>query len=362
MAFRKEIVAFAVAAALAAGCGSDDSPPPSSSNQLKVMTRNLYLGAAIERAFPPAVTDVPSLLAATTAIWQMVQKNDFTDRARALAAEIAAQGPDLVGLQEVSLWRTQTPGDAAIGGTTPATTVAYDYLALLLQELQVRGLTYTAVATVELTDVELPVPLGGTPPAFMDVRFTDRGVILARQGVTATGGTGQAYSPGNSLTVPLPGGTNVPVKRGWLRTNVVVNGRPVTFVSTHLESASPQVRTAQANELMTALAGDTGRVVAVGDFNSDPGTEGHLAATTAGFTDAWTAVHGQDPGLTCCWPEDLTLTTPPFHSRIDLVLTRGALRPTAVTIVGEEQADRTPAPGNRWPSDHAGVSATIDVQ
>jgi endonuclease/exonuclease/phosphatase family metal-dependent hydrolase len=355
MLARKVVASLAVTLALLAGCGSDDNPPPSGSSGLKVMTRNLYLGADLTPAF--GASSVAQVVAATTSIWTMVQANDFTDRARALAAEIVAQQPDLVGLQEVSLWRTQTPSDSITGGTTPATTVVYDYLELLLAELRARGLTYTAVATVDLTDIELPVATSTT--SFIDVRFTDRGVILARQGVPTSNNSGQVYA--TLLPIPIPAaGLTVSVKRGWLRTNVVVDGRPVTFVSTHLESASGAVRTAQANELMTALQGETGRVVAVGDFNSDPGTEGHLAATTAGFTDAWTAVHGQDPGLTCCWPEDLTQTAPPFDKRIDLVLTRGALRPTSVTIVGEETADRTTA--GRWPSDHAGVAAAIDVQ
>jgi hypothetical protein len=45
--------------------------------------------------------------------------------------------------------------------------------------------------------------------------------------------------------------------------------------------------------------------------------------------------------------------------RIELVLTKGGFNPVAVDVVGEESADR-PASG-LWPSDHAGVVATLQI-
>jgi len=92
-----------------------------------VMSRNLYLGADLGPVI--AATDVSTFLQAATAAWLMVQKNDFDVRAEALAGEIAARRPGLVGLQEAFMWRTQTPAD---GTATPAETVRYDYVAQLI--------------------------------------------------------------------------------------------------------------------------------------------------------------------------------------------------------------------------------------
>jgi len=339
------LIPLAAAGALFAACGSDDG---ASARQLTVMTRNLYLGADLT---PALVATSPSqFAAAATAIWDMVKKNDFTDRAQGIAAEIAAARPDLVALQEVALWRTQSPGDATSANPTPATTVAYDFLELVRAELAKRGLSYEVAEALDLTDLEIPIQTGE------DVRFTDRDVILAQSGVAVSGAQGRVFDILLPVTVA---GTTQSVKRGWTRVTATFAGQPVTFVNTHLEAESGIVRTAQAAELMASLASETSRIVLAGDLNSVPGTEGHLAATGAGFSDAWTVVHGADPGLTCCWPEDLAATAPGLSSRIDLVLTRGALHATSATIVGEETADRTAA--GRWPSDHAGLVAAIHV-
>src|SRR5512141_112320 len=67
-----------------------------------VLTRNLYLGADLTPVIQ--ATDGAQFLAATTAVWAMVQRNDFHVRARAIADEIAWTQPALVGLQEAYTW------------------------------------------------------------------------------------------------------------------------------------------------------------------------------------------------------------------------------------------------------------------
>jgi endonuclease/exonuclease/phosphatase family metal-dependent hydrolase len=220
----QNVLWLAAACALVAACGGDDEGPA----QLTVMTRNLYLGADLTPAL--VATDPAALVTATTGIWASVQANDFKDRAKGIAAEIAAARPDLVALQEVALWRTQTPSDAS--ATPNATTVAYDFLALVRAELQALGATYDVAEELPLTDLEVPIATG--PSTFDDVRFTDRDVILARSGVAAAGAEGHVYA--TLLTVPLPGGVSVSVKRGWTRVATTAAGQPVTFVNTHLES------------------------------------------------------------------------------------------------------------------------------
>ena len=74
------------------------------------MTRNVYLGADINRPVRaargrPAGEALAALGQANDQVRAIVDQTDFRVRSRLLAAEIAAARPDLVGLQEVALWR-----------------------------------------------------------------------------------------------------------------------------------------------------------------------------------------------------------------------------------------------------------------
>jgi endonuclease/exonuclease/phosphatase family metal-dependent hydrolase len=118
-------------------------------------------------------------------------------------------------------------------------------------------------------------------------------------------------------------------------------------------------------ELAGVLAGAKGRTILVGDLNSRPGTEGHLVMTEAGFRDAWSELHLEEPaapgdeGMTCCFPE-LLFEDGLLGERIDFVLVRGRLDPVRAKVVGDEDEDRIEIGGLRyWPSDHAGVVATL---
>ena len=341
------------------GCGSGDrsaglagaSNPASSLSSktgreqekgIRVETRNLYLGADLTPVI--AATDFATFIGATTAAWAMVQKNDYHARAKALAAEIAAQPPALIGLQEAYTWRTQTPAD---GPATPATQVAYDYVPELLAALKARGLEYRSVAQVELLDFEAPTLFGN------DARLTDHGVILARKDVKTRNPAGVVFA--NLLPVTVLGQT-VFVKRGYVAVDVKHRGEWLRFVSTHLESFHPGIRMLQAGQLAVALATETRPVVLVGDLNSHPGTEGAAILAGAGFRDVWAELHPGRPGLTCCWPEDLTKSNPGFSERIDDVLVRGPLEPHAAAVSGADPASRV---AGLWPSDHGGLFAEL---
>src|SRR5204863_9204357 len=73
---------------------------------LRVMTRNLYLGANLD----PIVKakSAPEAFAAVAAGWAQVQANDFPVRARARARELAAVEPLFGGFQAVTLYRAET--------------------------------------------------------------------------------------------------------------------------------------------------------------------------------------------------------------------------------------------------------------
>src|SRR5688572_3693591 len=68
---------------------------------VKVMTRNLYLGADITRVL--RATTSTELAQVVTDVFTMVQSTDFPARAKLLAREIRDADPMLIGLQEVSL-------------------------------------------------------------------------------------------------------------------------------------------------------------------------------------------------------------------------------------------------------------------
>lgn len=347
---RPGAVAVLVTAALAALPA--EAPARSAHDRsLTVMTRNVFLGADLAPLVGTRSLDELSLTAG--AIWSRIQANDFARRARALAAEIAATKPDLVGLQEVSLYRSDRPPDGPI---TPAETVEQDYLRMLLAALKARGQSYRAAATFESGDLEIPV---GLPPT-MDIRATDRDSLLVRAGAARRGIRVRGVVAGSYLaasTLPFAG-TTLRAPRDWIATTLAVRGRRVVVFDTHLDSVSAQVRAAQGQELLARVTAIKAPVVLLGDFNSGPGSDPTVydALRAGGLRDAWTQVHGAAPGLTCCFAPDLRSTARAFSSRIDLVLHKNGVRATRAEVVGEARADRV---HGLWPSDHAGVVAKL---
>jgi endonuclease/exonuclease/phosphatase family metal-dependent hydrolase len=309
------------------------------------MTRNLYMGVSLEPLFGAPPELVPRLVARA---WRTVQATDFATRAQALADEIAAKRPHLVGLQEAALWRIQSPGN----GTGPdAEAVVYDFVAILVAELANRGLDYVVLAQPTAFDVELPSSTGD------DIRLTDRDAVLLRVG----GGissvmniqTGRFFT---HLVVPVAG-FDVPVYRTWIAVDVDILGRAFRFIDTHLERFHDLVQLLQAYELLDGPANTSLDVILVCDCNSradGTGTATYPALIAAGFADAWNL---PDPGDTCCQRERLHGKST-LVERIDLVLARGAFEVLDVDRVGEDPHDRF---RGLWPSDHAGVAATLRV-
>lgn len=332
--------------------------PASGARGLTVMTRNIYLGSDLS----PLLAAPPPLVAFVAAeTFARVQATDFPSRAEALADEIAATHPHLVGLQEAVLYRVQTPGDAAFGGITPATTVFQDFLEILLEALRARGLDYDVAVLQENTDAEVPAFTGNGPdgrPTFTDVRLTDRDVILARGDVSFSDPERAHYAVNQPVLI---GGRPLVFLRGWTSLVASVGGHTFRFFNTHLEVQTfAAVQTAQATELLAITRAEPLPVLLVGDFNSDAsGTETptYTLLTTGGFRDAWLGVRPPAPGFTCCHAADLRNEASTLDTRIDLVLLGPGFATRHAIVVGEELADRTPS--GLWPSDHAGVVATL---
>lgn len=378
--------AVAIAVALLAGCGEQTAVMDPmvkgtvaeqevgdghDGNTLTVMTYNVYYGADYTPLLGASLDQVPFVAAQA---WAAAQATDFPGRAGRIAAIIAANGPDLVGLEEAAIYRVQHPGDAIVGGSTPATDVVYDMVALIRDSLAARGLDYQLVAADSTTDIELPVFTGldgDGNPTFDDVRLTDRDAILARAGVPVTNPQHGVYDA--HIPVSL-GPIETGVYEGWSSIETVLGGETYRFVATHLEfQGAEPVQVAQAGELLDLLNDETRPTILTGDFNSDaygvvPGkaTPSYGMMLDAGFTDTWTNPNAprQAPGRTCCQAADLKNHQSTLDTRIDFIFTRhlpdnggAGTIVTARRVLGDRQAIRTA--GGLWPSDHGAVIATF---
>ena len=338
------LVAVAVAFTVASA-GAED---------LTVMTRNLYFGGSLDAALAAeSILEIPGVVSAT---WGAIQASNFPDRAKVLASEIAADEPHLVGLQEVWMFRIQSPGDFLSGNPEVATEVELDFLALLEAELAALGQDYRVVATVENTDVEVPTATGD------DIRLTDREVILARGDVEIANGQGANF--GLNLALPIGGPEGLPITflRGWVSVDAAVGDQTVRFFSTHLErKAAAAIQEIQAGELIQIAGSSPHPVIIVGDLNSaadGSGTSSYGDIVAAGFADVWDTARPGNSGFTCCHADDLQ-SAAEFDRRIDHIFSTSGLAVADARIVGADPDQRTPE--GLWPSDHAGMVARLGM-
>ena len=84
--------------------------------ELTVMTQNLYLGSSLDPAL--TATTGPEFVGAVAQIYGTMVFTNFPARAQAIADTMAAEKPDLVGLQEVSKWIAQGTGKASPPSST----------------------------------------------------------------------------------------------------------------------------------------------------------------------------------------------------------------------------------------------------
>jgi endonuclease/exonuclease/phosphatase family metal-dependent hydrolase len=335
------------AGALGVGVAGTGRVRAQSDDAVTVATRNCYLGANLFRLLTAAMEGSEAVQTAVNDLVRAVDRSHVAERMDAVAAELERTEPDLVGLQEVALIRTGEP----TAGTTPtATDVRYDFRAELTAALSERDLPYRVVAAVETTDFQLPATVDGERRA---VRLTDRALLLAHESVATENVTTGRFDAAVSLS---DGERSITVERGHLLADATVGGTRLTVCNTHLESASAGTRLEQATELETLLADRREPVALVGDLNSGPGgSRGAYDHLTGTFRDA-----ADGAGNTCCHAAGLRNDEVSLTARIDHVLVRGGLGATDVTRVGADPANRIAVDGDRlWPSDHAGVVATL---
>ena len=339
---------------------------------LPIMTRNL-----------DEATDFSPIFQATTpqdfanqvaAAYLEVQASNIPERAAGIADEIAAKQPYLVGLQEVSVWRT---GPLFMH----ADTVTFNALQSLLTALAARGQHYAVIAALKEFEAEAPSALG------IQIGFADYDVLIARTDLSVSelkvsNIRAQHFEANLVLPNPILGPVTIP--RGWISVDGKLRGKDFRFVTTHLDGFDPRVQAAQASELVQGPQGPGNTnlpVIIAGDLNVAPlasfGVPGcplpggspatnpaYNIIASAGFADTWAILHPSDAGFT--WPlhceDPFTPSTTP-NQRLDLVLFRNGqtdLDALTTDLIGNTSSDLTPA--GLWPSDHAGLASVFRLE
>ena len=318
---------------------------------LTVMTYNVYVGGSAD-----PLLAVENLLQVPTEVANMfnnVMASDFPGRAAAIAKSIKTYQPHLIGLQEISLIRRQSPGDRIAGGTVPAEEVVIDFLEILRAALQAEGLSYEVAGKVENMDIEMPM---FTDTGIDDVRLTDYDVILSR------GDVGISRPVEANYTTMLAFETlGLEVKRGYTAIDATVAGVTYRVVNTHLEAEpiGEESRVAQMGELVNILSEETLPIILLGDFNTPaPDGPAYQLLLSAGYVDLW-QMDSEGTGNTCCQASDILNEISNHFMRIDQIFVRNLELPTQIVThtVGDTSVERLPS--GLWPSDHAGVVAHL---
>jgi endonuclease/exonuclease/phosphatase family metal-dependent hydrolase len=394
---RSAAVVAAGALVLAGGspaAAAKERPSNGSAVVVEVQTYNMYFGADLTPLFSGG-----DVLGAATAIWNEMQASRIPERARAVAEIIAEEAPDLVGLQEVSTWRSAPA--SLVSQDPPAFAPAgdfvtdYDALALLQEDLAELGVPYRVVVANTNFSNDPAVPQSTVPPlpvitstGLRLAAFTDRDVILVKKSSLSRGriqlGETESHLFEDVLTVPVAG-TPVDVPRGWSSADITVRGRTFTFFNTHFEAYSfpgdplkDYFRNQQADELADVIDDWDHPVVLVGDVNVRPtmcadhrpgspqedGDQNIVAYQTlldVGLTEVWPMVYPKDPCGSAGWTSGQDSLTGPgstLDHRIDDVFVSKGFSALQAEVVGDEQAERS-TPNGLWPSDHASTWAKI---
>jgi endonuclease/exonuclease/phosphatase family metal-dependent hydrolase len=312
--------------------------------RIRVATYNLYLGADLEMLLLDGTPDADPGAAFAEARRQL-EVTAFPKRVDALAAVIRSEALDLVGLQEVCLWRADGQ-------------VLWDYEAELIAALAAHGVGYEHVVGQATFHGWGVVPVEG-----QDVRLdlTGSNTVLRRVDSAVRVEATASGLYGNAFTVPVSAfQLEATLDRGWSAARCTVGegaGTSFAFVDTHTEAYDDASRDIQRDELLGSLTDGTETVVIVGDFNAVPGS----MSMPEGFVDAWLAAGRPSEGpeaATCCQTADLSNEESTLEERIDYVWVRGA-RVVSATRIGASPEDRTP--DGLWPSDHAGVVAEVEL-
>ena len=316
---------------------------------VKVMTCNINEGTDFLEVL--AAQNLPDFLQAVEITLQNIEATNPPLRMQAVAREIAQNRPDLVGLQEVTTW--------SVGGE-----VKFDMLQELLAALNSLGEAYLPVVVVKEFELEAPLP-----DLVTMVKGVDFDVVLARAG--DSGLQLSNLQQGHfSVLLPVPTAVGtLTIVRGWGSVDVSLHGQSFRFIVSHLENFTAAfpvtllIQEAQAAELALGPGGTTLPVIVAADTNADalgndPTIATYQLIRSFGFGDAWTAVHPGEPGATWGYMPDAADVLPHPAQRIDYVFFNNGIRALTSQLAGQRTQEKV---NGLWPSDHAGVRATLQV-
>src|SRR5258707_9446493 len=164
-----------------------------------------------------------------------------------IAGVINAQHPDLVGLQEVDRGVTRTQRIDEIAELAKLTRMDHAFAFNLLYQGGQYGVAVLSRSPIRATDHRL----------YQNTREAER--------------------------------------RGFIRAEVIVNGRVLNFVTTHLDYQYDDGRLFEAEQLLRALKDVKGPLIVIGDFNDIPAGRAYQQMRYR-FGDAWIESRGNDQG------------------------------------------------------------------
>ena len=378
--------------------------------RITVMSRNIYLGADVG----VALELIPNFPKAAQFMWDQVKKTDFATRAPKLARESAQDRPEIIGVQEATIWYCKKDLfsdkvevfnflDQFIAATK-ASGVGYSLATANGVEAFNPGYSIAAIPYVtKVRDPEVFNPLFGQDTA--SCGFTIGDALLVRDDVKdriiQVGNT--EYDATYSIVPTL-----MTIYRGYTWADFKVQDSVVRLITTHLESIWDENKVPnsalQAQQLVADLKDAKMPIVIMGDFNADyrdprpqgepnPGEQPVASETCptpggakcnaystmieAGFENA--SPDAKNPRY-FTWGASALLNGPDkkrvldakkfgnqygFTDRLDYIFTKNVYATVSSKIIGNVWPDGSGVwdcgKEKCFPSDHAGVVATIEL-
>ena len=378
--------------------------------RVTVMSRNLYLGADVG----VALELIPNFPKAAQFMWDQVKQTNFSTRAPKLAREAAQDRPEIIGVQEATIWYCKKDLfsekvevfnflDDFIAATK---TTGVGYSLASANGVEAFNPGYSISAIPYLTKVRDPETFN---PIFKQdtaaCGFTIGDALLVRDDVKSS-----ILQVGNSeydatySIVP----TIMTIYRGYTWADFKVQDSVVRLITTHLESIWDENKipnsALQAQQLVADLKDAKMPVIIMGDFNADyrdprpagdpnPGLQPVASDTCptpggakcnayrtmleAGFENA--SPDGKNPRY-FTWGATALLNGPDksriksakefgnqygFTDRLDYIFTKNAYATVSSKIIGNVWPDGSSVwdcgKDKCFASDHAGVIATIEL-
>jgi endonuclease/exonuclease/phosphatase family metal-dependent hydrolase len=369
------------------------NPAHAEPQPIKVMSRNLYLGADVG----VALAKIPNMPAAAQFMWDQVQKTDFSKRKKILADQIRTESPDVIGIQEATIWYCKAhfwSGKTEVFNFTQEllAELGGEYVIAEKNGIQANNPGYSIGPIPFLTKVSDPKTfqkLFGQNDADCGFQIGDA-LVIKKSLAQYVNQVGNSEYKDVYKVVP----TLMEIYRGYSWADITMQGTNVRFVTTHLESLWDENKIPkaadQARQLVSDLKKTKSPIVVIGDFNSDPRDPRPIDAPNpgeqpvasekcstgarlcnaykvmreAGFTDA--GPDASDP-TAFTWGMNALLTGPDskraiaatemgnrfgFTDRLDYIFVKNGMKVLTSKVIGQS------AP---YGTDHAGIVAELDV-